>query len=371
MLSRLLAIPGISYIDNMLQAARDAGCNCFRRPWQGSRPAVAYVVKALAVCGGLETRLAAYAESLSRQGCRVVFVTERNRCQAIRRHYECVHINFHARNFGAALVRKVRSLGIDTVEFQVKSRRFMYGLSLGELNRHCRVGCVIHGDIPSLDMDVLAAMDYRIVISDRLCHIDYVRLGDYRVIPNSVGEQTPVWKYCGQKEALIISRIKGDKYRQISSAVEFCLARGIPFTIAGPHSRGGAARRLRRKYGLHRGVFTRRPISTVEYLNRNAGRYLFVAGVGQVLLEAGALGYPCLLASDSGPDMSTFLTRDNIHGNFGRNLTLAYPGERHRAVRVGEIVVPELHRYDISQYISTQFALSDRVREYKEYARIP
>ena len=64
---------------------------------------------------------------------------------------------------------------------------------------------------------------------------------------------------------------------------------------------------------------------------------LFVAGVGQVLLEAGAAGFPCLLASDKGAEYSTFLTRHNVRENYGRNLTLAHPAERHTNVRVSDI----------------------------------
>lgn len=94
---------------------------------------------------------------------------------------------------------------------------------------------------------------------------------------------------------------------------------------------------------------------------------LFVAGVGQVLLEAGAAGFPCLLASDKGAEYSTFLTRHNVRENYGRNLTLAHPAERHTNVRVSDIEFGQLDDYDISDAIRENFSFSKRLEEYLNY----
>lgn len=94
---------------------------------------------------------------------------------------------------------------------------------------------------------------------------------------------------------------------------------------------------------------------------------LFVAGVGQVLLEAGAAGFPCLLVSDKGAEYSTFLTRHNVRENYGRNLTLAHPAERHTNVRVSDIEFGQLDDYDISDAIRENFSFSKRFEEYLNY----
>ena len=74
--------------------------------------------------------------------------------------------------------------------------------------------------------------------------------------------------------------------------------------------------------------------------------------------EAGAAGFPCLLASDKGAEYSTFLTRHNVRENYARNLTLAHPAERHTNVRVSDIEFGQLDDYDISDAIRENFSFS-------------
>lgn len=138
---------------------------------------------------------------------------------------------------------------------------------------------------------------------------------------------------------------------RLCAAIEFCATRNIPFEIAGMPENSSTTKRLKRRYTLRPDVFAPGAINTREFLKKNADRYLFVAGVGQVLLEAGAAGFPCLLASDKGAEYSTFLTRHNVRENYDRNLTLAHPAERHTNVRVSDIEFWQLDDYDISDAI--------------------
>ena len=105
----------------------------------------------------------------------------------------------------------------------------------------------------------------------------------------------------------------------------------------------------------------------MEYLSAHAGEYLFVAGVGQVILEAGSLGYPCYLTSDLGVANSTFLTQDNIHGNFGNNFTLAFKMDDGGALQEHELNVDALWKYNISEDIKEKFDIRRRIDEYMDY----
>ena len=192
-------------------------------------------------------------------------------------------------------------------------------------------------------------MDYRIGISDRLFTIDYANLGYHLTLPNGIDAGVPVWNYCGQRKALIISRLQKDKFMRLCAAIEFCATRNIPFEIAGMSENSSTTKRLKRRYTLRPDVFAPGAINTREFLKKNADRYLFVAGVGQVLLEAGAAGFPCLLASDKGA---------NVRENYARNLTLAHPAERHTNVRVSDIEFGQLDDYDISDAIRENFSFS-------------
>ena len=358
----LLSIPILSDIENLYNNLS----NAFRKRPDlppGTRTVV-YAVKNLAPYGGLETRLLAYAAALTENGHRVVFVTERNRNREINAGYTCLHLNFHARNFPKSLGRIIAAHKVDVVGFQIKNRRSVHRLDLEALKKQCRIGCVVHGEIIGMDTSILRSMDYRIVISDRLLTIDYAHLGHYVTLPNAIDAGQPVWAYRGQRKALIVSRLQNDKFMQLCAAIEFCTARGIPFEIAGRPVNSATTKRLKRRYALRSDVFAPGAVNTREFLERNTDRYLFVAGVGQVLLEAGAAGFPCLLASDKGAEYSTFLTGHNIRENYGRNLTLAHPVQRHVEVRVPEFDPDKLKDYDISGIIREDFSFSRRFNEY-------
>ena len=357
----LMSLPILSDIDNLLVNVPGAARSC--RPDALHRPVIAYVVRDIAPCGGVETRLAAYADALARHGYRVIFIAERNDNTAIAARYEWIRLNFHASNFLKALGRTLEICKADIVEFQIKNRR-----SIRRFNRMdfgaCRTGCVVHCELNGIDTAPLMHLDYRIIISDRLLSIDYSTIGPHVILPNAIAEVKKAWRYCGQRKALIISRLRKNKYLQLCAAVEFCQARDIPFEIAGTPPGAPTVRRLKRRYSLPPDIFSPGAINTREYLDKNAGTYLFVAGVGQVLLEAGAAGYPCLLASDKGAAYSTFLTRRNVTRNYGRNLTLAYPDERHASVRVAEIDISNIGDYDISDIIREEFSFSRRFSQY-------
>lgn len=362
---RLRSLPVLSYIENIYNDARNTELSSACRPIHKKN--ILYLAKYINNFGGIETRILAYAEALSKINCNVIFVSEQNDCDTIKSRFTCLRINFHARNFEKSLIKIIRNYHIDIVEFQTRSRRFIYALDLDELKRHCRIGCCIHGEIPAIDIDTLNSMDYRIFISDLLCSIDYDKLNDYKILPNAIRCTGREWEYNNQTKALIISRIAKDKFNQLCSAIEYCFERKIPFTIAGSTKYDNTAKRLKKRYDLGDETFTGNEIDTISYPKKHKEDYLLVAGVGQVLLEAGALGYPCLLVSDLGPGYSTFLTRKNIRGNFGRNLTLTYFSKSKQHLQVQELDTSVISDYDISQELRQDYNMADRIHEYIAY----
>lgn len=363
----ILPVPVLSDLENICNNLSNGAIIRSAPAPHGGRTIV-YAVKNLAAFGGVETRIAAYAEALERIGHRVAFITERNRNRAIRHRHLCLHLNFHARNFQKSLALALARLRADAVELQIKNRRSTSRLDIDALKAVCRVGCTVHGELGGLHSSALAAFDYRVLVSDLIPDIDYRALPHCRILPNAVDPRTaPVWRYSGQNKALIISRLRDDKYRQLCAAVEFCRDRGFGFEIAGAPVGGRTASRLRKKYALSRDVFSPGAIHTPRFLRDHAGEYLFVAGVGQVLLEAGAAGYPCLLASGMGAHCCTFLTRSNIRNNFGRNLTLAYPSGKLGQVQVTHIDPRDIADFDISQEIRELFPFDRRFDEYLRY----
>ncbi len=363
---RISSIPVLAEIENIYNDKVNAS-DARSKIKPGARNII-YVVKNLATYGGVETRLHSYAKALNGIGYNVIFVSERNRNRNIRDNHPCFHLNFHGRNFARSLVRLMTLCRAEIAEFHLKNRKHIRKDHIDQVKKLCRTGCLVHGELPGIDVGVLNSLDYRVLISDRLLSIDYRSLGTSLISPNAVAisGESPVWRYGGQREALIISRLKKDKFRQLQSAVEFCHARCIPFTIAGSPRSGTVARRLKKMYGLSDAAFTPTAIDTISYLAANASRYLFVAGVGQVILEAGSMGYPCLVVSDLGAPFCSFLTRHNIMRQdvFGRNMTIGHFKGRLQEVAVTEIITERIEDYDVSGIISEEFSLLRRVEEY-------
>lgn len=363
---RILSLPVFAEIENVYNNWVNAAA---RSAVQGKKT-ILYVVKNLATHGGVETRLHAYASCLKSIGYDVLFVSERNCCENIRTSHRCFHLNFHGCNFAGSLKRLAASCRADVIEFQVKDRKYLNERHIESMKRLCRTGCLVHGEIHGIPTDVLNRLDYRVLISNRLCSIDYSRLGRHLISPNAISTRaTTVWRYAGQKRALIVSRLRQDKIRQLQSAIEYCRSRGISFTIAGAPRDGRTAACLRKKYGLSDEEFTPGAIDTVEYLASHMGEYLFVAGVGQVLLEAGLLGFPCLVASDLGAAYCSFLTKENIlrEDVFGRNLTIGHFKDKLEEVQEKELILGRISDYDVSDVIRDEFSLEKRVAEYVAY----
>lgn len=362
----LLSLPGISDLENLIVR------KTIRRKYplsdESRNDRILYVIKRIENCGGVETRLLQYADLLVRHGYEVVFVTETNRFAPLDR-FPCYHLNFHARNFEKSVIDLILRLGIDTVELQIKSSKYLNFVNVDELKKYCRVGCCIHGNIGGLDIGILNRMDYRILISDALSRIDYAQLQPHRILPIAIADNIPQWRYSGQRTALLVSRIGRDKYDQIAAFAEYCQMHGIPFRIAGPSASRSTVKRLKRCFDLQSSHFIGKLDNTVAYLSAHTGEYLFVAGVGQVLLEAGSLGYPCYLASDLGAANSTFITQRNIHGNFGCNLTLAYRMNPAKVEQEKYLHIGDLEKYDISDIIREKFNIRNRYAEYEKCIR--
>lgn len=320
-------------------------------------------MKRLAREGGLETRVAQYARRMAKHGHAVALLTEEN-AFAKTEDFPRLHLNFHGRNFEEKLAEIVSRCGIDVVEFHINSRRNFRYTDFGALKKRCCVGCCVHGNIRGLDCENLKKADYRIFISDVHPAIDYARLAPYCVLPSAVDPAEKIWHFRAQRKALFVGRLHRDKYHQLCTFIRYCRSRGIGFDIAGNTHKRRLIRKLREKFGLPASVFIG-PIDTMRFLAENASRYLFVAGVGQVILEAGTLGYPCLLTPAHGASEATFLTRENFlengapNGGFGRNFTCA----RVRPL-VPDFDAAAADRYDVADLINRFFGIENRFARY-------
>ncbi|EBN6863681.1 hypothetical protein DYJ33_28645, partial [Salmonella enterica] len=120
------------------------------------------------------------------------------------------------------------------------------------------------------------------------------------------------WKYTDQKRAILITRISKDKLPSIINFVKICNKYNIDYDIAGAFDNASDIISSLVKDGLNKNAFLGY-VDTIPFLKEHADKYLFVAGVGQAIMEGTSLGYPSLVTSftDDYQD-SSFITPDNI-----------------------------------------------------------
>lgn len=123
------------------------------------------------------------------------------------------------------------------------------------------------------------------------------------------------WSYKNQKKALLISRLSKDKKMHFSKFVNFCRKHELDFHIASDWPRLPWQRRFLSSLELNDAEFIG-PVSSNSYLRHSAGQYLFIAGIGQVPLEAASLGIPTAVMSSKSEkefqDPLVFLEKDNL-----------------------------------------------------------
>ncbi|MDO4559797.1 MAG: hypothetical protein Q4C86_02505 [bacterium] len=274
----------------------------------------------------MTTRVLQYAKLLSQNGYNVHFLTSDPLTLPEYSPYPHYRLNFYADNFEEHLLALIREKSIDVVEFQFKSDGYLRNLNIERLKEHVRAGCTIHGD-GGFCWKRINKLDYRLVVSGRLAELVFKDdIKDYAVILNAVEEQPVQWKMGGdisrQKTALHISRLSSDKLEFLETFVKYCVGNGIEFEIAGcADDDYDLKRRLIRKFGLDENCFIGE-IETTDFLKEHICKYLFVAGVGLVILEAGMLNYPVFITSRFGVENSTFLSAENFTFFEDSNMTI-------------------------------------------------
>ena len=265
-----------------------------------------FVVDKLEATGGVETRLLSFFESLSEQGYQPILLSESCAYTPILK-FPHLTLDFQAPHFAEKLSSIVIRHNIKLVEFQFKGFRFAFDVDVEALKQYARVGCCVHGrvgDTPEFRA-LLTSFDYR---TSSQISMD----GLLPRIPNYRDFQENIWRFSNQKKALLISRTSKDKLPLIERFVETCRKYRIDFEIATPLPLGRHALRLADKLFIPQQAWIGK-IDTVNYLRNKANEYLFVAGNGQVPLEAALLGIPTMvLPTGKNQSFTTMLSKDSV-----------------------------------------------------------
>ncbi len=264
---------------------------------------IIFVTDRLAPCGGVETRLYNYCLRLTRKGCKIFILARSNDYSPLRQFTTGV---LPKNRLLATVYLSIlcRVLGIDIVEMHIKGRPCYKPWFC-----RAKLGIVIHNKTTRATRRFCCkGFDYSFVCSAPLKN-KLMLPGHFNILPNGISTLCARYKFCRQKRAVLITRIGADRLPSIKSFIEFCLSVKTPFDIIGDFDKD-IIRMLIAQYKLPRAAFKGQK-DTVKYLAENAEKYLFAGGLGQVVLEAGALGMPCFIASLQGLSKSFFASSDN------------------------------------------------------------
>lgn len=326
---------------------------------------ILFVASHFVKAGGIETRLMQYIEKISAAGWNCYILSENNENASLGLQTNFT-LNFDGSNFGSCLDEIIEKFKINVVEFQFKNPKILKNLDLEALKSKVKLGCVIH-NTGVKNFDIINRFDYKIVVSNILWQRHYTAIKDVDIIQNCVDsrkyENAPVWKFAGQKKAVLITRIAKDKVDSIECFIKYCQERGIDFEIAGDEVPGKHIKReLIEKYHLAPEVFIGK-VNTWEYLSENTGKILFAAGVGLVILEAGYLNYPCLCCSESKGRHYSFVTLDNVRYFDNFTINGHSPVVQKNACEF-EMVPGDWERYRLRDYVIGNRDLAVCVKKY-------
>ncbi len=323
-------------------------------PYKQNNRNILFIASRFVSIGGIETRLEQYLNLLSKNGWGVFLLSEENTNERLLK-YSNFHLNFDAPNFHNCLSELIDVYRINVIEFQFKNPKILKNINLDSLKEKAKVGCTIHNTGVN-KLDLINRFDYKIFVSEQMYSNYYRKVKNPTIIKNGIclNNVNKEWNYCGQNKALLVSRISKDKLTSIECFIKYCQKQNIDFDIAGvEQTKNKLLIKLKKKYKLKASQFIGK-VDTVEYLKTNINKYLFVGGVGLVILEAGSLNYPCFVCSDYKGQNFSFVTNENIA--LFDNFTI----KSHHSISKQKKMVHLLEKSKLQDYAVKEFIINQR-----------
>lgn len=269
---------------------------------------ILFVIPSLESKGGIESRLLKYAQQLRLVGIEPYFLSQYNEYTPILDNFTSYYLRFHDANFKKCFFELLKHKHFDAIEFQFGGTDYFEKLDIEALKKSHRVGGTIHSLFP-LPENQLAKLDYCCLVSNSIPYNGHNKVFQLNgVIPHPV-----CWKFNEQRKALFISRLDKEKLPTLKVFLDFCLEKNIIPEIAAPLSNKNALAvrsLIKHEYGDTPSFIG--AIDTLQFLKKHSQEYLFVAGVGQVPIEALSLGYPAFVCSHIGLEHSSFVSEKNF-----------------------------------------------------------
>lgn len=290
-------------------------------------PRILYIIEGLGRKGGIETRLEKQFSYLIENKKAMPFLMARQIDCAAMIRLKPILLDFRAPNTLSKILSLIVAHEIDVVEFQIDPEKFLPYDCLDSIrncrpNHPIRIGLCLHSATYQA-AKCLPYVDYSLVVTGALHHCSDFASSVF--VPNWIRHVQKVWTFHDQTNALLVSRIDKEKLPTVIAFVEICKQLGINFHIAGDCTENEQwVRAVIDQTGIDIRPNLIGLIETMNYLKQNADKYIFVAGVGQVVLEAASLGFPALILSHIKPKFSSFVTRNNLNYFASWNFVIRY-----------------------------------------------
>jgi len=291
--------------------------------YKGDKKTYAYYVEFLSFIGGTETRLSLFFEKLIENGNRVVVLTsDQTVNKFIVRNCRVYFINIKSNTLVKDIVNILLSENASIFEINHTPSFIRDVKNVEFFQNFFKVGIHLHHKASDHFIDSIRkdAYDYKIINSEK--HIK--NYGDSSIVIRNSIESFKIKDIyhngrSKKRKAILISRLDGDKLISVESAIKYFIKNDLDFEIAGGNVFSKSIKgHLISKYKIKPSQFIG-AVSTYVFLESHIDDYLFVAGVGQVVLEAGALGFPVLCADVK--NESSFFTKSNYLESLETNLT--------------------------------------------------
>ncbi len=307
-------LPGVFKLADIENASLYSRNESFLRalPNEGFR--ILYVVDSLSTTGGTERRLHSQIQHLknekTKDGLPIVpiVLTQSSQYAPLNQEFGVLRMNFQAPHFAEDFIDLVTCAHIDLVEFQFKTERYAYDIDIEALKKICRVGCFMHNlsrEPKRSNRAFYSQFHYR--LSSQRTWKDF-----FTRVPNWIESCNPIWRYASQRKALYISRADKSKIPSLLRFIKVCKEHGLGIEIACPLPISRHWTRALKNEKISPSSFIG-AIDTIAYLKEHASDYLFVAGIGQVPVEAASFGIPAFLPSSRKTDFDgVFLTNEAV-----------------------------------------------------------
>ncbi len=297
---------------------------------------ILYVTQNLQAIGGVETRLAKQLNFFNPNILQGALLTEKNSFYPLLK-FPNFHLDFYAPNFLEHLIHIVHTGHFDFVEFQCHNLNYLKDIHLDLLKRYCKVGIAFHNKVADNYQYFINQADYCLRVSPFILPDVYISNGEtIPFIRNWVECIHPIWQYAKQKKALYIARLDNDKLPTLKNFVKICEILGYDYEIAGRLPPNTLTANFMAELPTNSYIG---PIDTVDFLSKHAANYLFVGGVGQVVLEALSFNIPALVLTHFDDyTLSRFVIQNQFLWFYQRNCVI-------------KLDIPDFEEGNIEQFI--------------------